>query len=70
MKTYSMLYKMVRRLNQSREKRNRFYQRYLLWNTRQIGKGNLGRQIPRSEVRDMGLAIRGFNRQNEDGHYE
>jgi len=67
---HPQLYKFARRFNKGREWNRRFYRRYLTWNTRQISRGNLGRKIPRSEIRDMGLAIRGFNRTNEDGHYD
>ena len=65
MKTYTMLERFIRRFKKGcecREWRDRLYHRYLTWNTRQISKGNLGRQISRSEVRDMGLAVRKFNR--------
>lgn len=60
---YSMLQKTIRRLNKPREWRRRFYLRYLTFNCRQISKGNLGRRISHSEVRNMGLAVRNFNRQ-------
>ena len=62
MKTYTILQKFIIRFQKPREWRDRLYQRYLTWNTRQISKGNLGRQIPRAEVRNMGLAVRSFNR--------
>lgn len=68
--TYSMLERFVRRFSRGREWNRRFYRRYLTWNTRQVLKGNLGRQIPRSEVRDMGLAIRSLNKRNQDKHYD
>lgn len=62
---YTMLERFVRRFQKPREKRERIYRRYLAGCSSQISRGNLGRKIPRAEVRDMGLAIRNFNR-NED----
>ncbi len=66
MKTHTILEKFVRRFRKGREYNNRLYGRYLTWNTRQISLGNLGKKIPRSEVRDMGLAIRNFNGTGEN----
>lgn len=64
METYSMLERYERRFKQPKEKKHKLCLRYLTWNTHQISRGNLGRHIPRSEVRDAGLEVRRFNRQN------
>ncbi len=61
-KSYSMLERFIRRFQKPREWRDRLYLRYLTWCSGQISRGNLGRHIPRSKVRDMGLEIRNFNR--------
>ncbi len=62
MKSYSMLERFVRRFSKGREWNRRLYRRYLTWCSGRISRGHLGKHIPRSEVRDVGLAIRGFNR--------
>lgn len=62
MKTYTMLEKFIRRFQKSREWRDRLYHRYLCWCSGRISRGHLGRHIPRSEVRDLGLVVRNFNR--------
>jgi len=59
---YTQLQKFVRRLSWPREKRRRFYNRYCTWNVRQISRGNFGRQIPLTELRDSQLAINKFNK--------
>jgi len=69
MKTYSMLVRFVRRFK-DRERCERIYRRYLTGCSGRISRGNLGRHIPRSEVRDRGLAIRKLNHRNEDGNYD
>jgi len=67
MKTHSKLYRMVRLLGYSRQKTRRIYRRYLTWATFRVGRP--GRKIPHTEVRDMGLAVRAFNRDGQ-GRYE
>lgn len=61
-----MLEKFIRRLNQPREKRDRVYNRYLCWCAGRIGKN---RQTS-SAYRDEQLAVRNFNDDNRDGHYD
>ena len=51
--------KIDRLLAMPRKKKNRLYKRWLRWCTFMVGRK--GKQIPRSEVREMGLAIRRFN---------